>query len=161
MKQVYLLLFLAILQCSSVLAQSKLLQQTDTLKSGIGYNLFSKTPNISSVLVSTKKNAKKNIMYIYVGYPAPIPTSNAILSNVIGGKNGETRDNIPLFDKIDIITGNYEDIIVSPDTKYRNLFKLTGLTFPIRLKLRSGLEVVDFEILKPGEWSIDIELKNI
>ena len=72
----------------------------------------------------------------------------------------ESRDNLPKFDKIDILKGKYDDIKVNPDTKYRNLFTFTGLEFPIRLKLTSGLEVIDFEILEAGEWNIDIELKN-
>lgn len=89
-----------------------------------------------------------------------MPASNAIKGNVIGGKMGENRDNLPLFDKIEILNGKYEDIKVSPDTKYRNLFTLTGLEFPLRLKLKSGLETIDFELLEVGEWNIDIELKN-
>ena len=133
---------------------------TDTLKKGKGYNLFSKTAKINSIVFNKKKKTNDHIIYIYFGYPEPVPTSNAIRSNVIGGKMVESRDNLPKFDKIDILKGKYDDIKVNPDTKYRNLFTFTGLEFPIRLKLTSGLEVIDFEILEAGEWNIEIELKN-
>ena len=141
-------------------AQNSPIIHTDTLKKGKGYNLFNKTVQINSIDFSKKKKAKDSVIYIYFGYPTAIPTSNAIKGNVIGGKMGEVRDHLPLFDKIDVLSGKYEEIKVSPDTKYRNLFTFTGLQFPIRLKLKSGLEEIDFELLEPGEWNIDIELKN-
>lgn len=134
--------------------------QIDTLKKGKIYNLFSKTDQINTVEITKKKKPKQNGIYIYFGYPTSMPTSNAIKGNVIGGKMGESREDLPLFDKIEILNGKYEEIKVSPDTKYRNLFTLTGLEFPIRLKLKSGLETIDFELLEVGEWNIDIELKN-
>lgn len=160
MKSLFLFVLIATMSGAAALAQNNLSLPADTLKKGKGYIMFHKTSAINSVEIAQKKTAKANGIYIYFGYPTPVPTSNAIRSNVIGGKMGEKRDDIPLFDKIDIITGKYEDIKVSRDTKYRNLFKLTGLEFPIRLKLKSGLEVVDFEISKAGEWRIEIELKN-
>ncbi len=151
---------LAVCFSLSAIAQNNTIVQTDTLKKGKGYNLFNKTVQINSIDFSKKKKAKDSVIYIYFGYPTAIPTSNAIKGNVIGGKMGEVRDQLPLFDKIDVLSGKYEDIKVSPDTKNRNLFTITGLKFPIRLKLKSGLEVIDFELLEPGEWNIDIELKN-
>lgn len=160
MKSLFMFLIIATVYSPAAMAQNYISAPMDTLKKGKGYVLFTKTNKINSVDISEKKKPKANIIYIYFGYPAPLPTSNAIRSNVIGGKMGETRADMPLFDKIDIITGKYEDIKVSPDTKYRNLFQLTGIEFPIRLKLKSGLEVVDFEIAKAGEWRIAVELKN-
>ncbi len=141
-------------------AEIKLIHQTDTLKKGKGYNLYSKTLKVNSVTISKKKKPKADIIYIYFGFPEAAPKSNAISGSVIGGKMGESRDNLPKFDKIDIITGKYEEIKVTPDTKYRNLFAFSKLEFPIRLMLTSGLEVVEFEIFEAGEWNIDIELKN-
>lgn len=162
MKNSFLLVtFFALLSCSlNVVAKSSTAQLTDTLKKGKGYYIFTKSDKIISIDINKKKKPKDNIIYIYFGYPAPVPTSNTIRTNVIGGKMGENRDNLPLFDKIDILNGKYEDIKISPDTKYRNLNQLTGIEFPIRLKLTSGLETIDFELLEPGEWTIEIELKN-
>ena len=134
--------------------------QTDTLKKGKGYNLYSKTVKVNSVTIGKKKKPKTDVVYIYFGFPEAAPTSNAVNANVIGGKMGESRDNLPKFDKIDILNGKYEEVKVSPDTKYRNLFTFSRLEFPIRLRLTSGVEVVDFEIFEAGEWNIDIELKN-
>lgn len=158
----YSLLFTFIILSFSLNSSAKtnLNLAIDTLKKGKNYTIFSKTDQISSIDITKKKKAKQNEIYIYFGYPTTMPASNAIKGNVIGGKMGENRDNLPLFDKIEILNGKYEDIKVSPDTKYRNLFTLTGLEFPLRLKLKSGLETIDFELLEVGEWNIDIELKN-
>ena len=134
--------------------------QTDTLKKGKGYHIYSKTAKVNSVTIGKKKKPKADVVYIYFGFPEAAPTSNAVSANVIGGKMGESRDNLPKFDKIDILNGKYDEVKVSPDTKYKNLFTFSNLVFPLRLRLTSGLEVVDLEILEAGEWNIDIELKN-
>ena len=160
MRTFLIITLFTLLYSFSAVAQNENTIPIDTLKKGKGYNLFSKTAKINSIVINKKKKPKANMIYIYFGFPEPIPTSNAIRSNVLGGKMVESRDNLPKFDKIDILTGKYDEIKVNPDTKYRNLFTFTGLEFPIRLKLTSGLEVVDFEILEAGEWNIDIELKN-
>ena len=160
MKKLLLIILLAVVHQTKALAQNDLAPPTDTLKKGDGYIIFNKTAKINTVDIKKKKKSAANVIYIYFGFPEAVPTSNAIKTNVIGGKMGEERDNLPLFDKIDILNGKYEDVTVNPDTKYRNLYKFTGLEFPIRLRLKSGLEVTEFEISKAGEWNIDLELKN-
>ena len=160
MKLHLLLTFFGLFFSVRTFAEIKPVQQTDTLKKGKGYILYSKTIKVTAVTISKKKKPKADIIYIYFGFPEAAPKSNAISGSVIGGKMGESRDNLPKFDKIDILTGKYDDIRATPDTKYRNLFAFTKVEFPIRLKLTSGLEEIDFEILEAGEWNIDIELKN-
>ncbi|TKC07964.1 hypothetical protein FA048_12425 [Pedobacter polaris] len=133
----------------------------DTLKKGKNYNLFSKSSNIASVSFSKSKKSKENLVYIRFGFPTPIPTSNAINGTVLQGNRRYTEDgSVPVFDKIDIIKGKYLDVKLSKDTNMRNLFTLSGLEFPLHLKLYSGKESVDLEVNEAGEWNIGIELKN-
>lgn len=133
---------------------------TDTLKKGKNFNLFNKSENINRVDISKDKKKKENKVYIRFGFPTPIPTSNAITSNVISSKRYNEDGSVPVFDKIDILKGKYEDIVVSNDTKVRNLFTISGVEFPLHLKLTSGAEVVEFELNEAGQWDISIELKN-
>ncbi|WP_316772811.1 hypothetical protein [Pedobacter frigiditerrae] len=135
--------------------------QSDTLKKGTNYILFSKSENIESVSFSKSKKSKENIVYIKFGFPTPIPSSNGIQGNILQSNRKYTEDgSVPVFDKIDILNGKYADIKMSKDTNVRNLFKLTDAEFPLRLKLHSGKESIDLEFTEAGEWNISIELKN-
>ncbi|TCC86656.1 hypothetical protein EZ428_23395 [Pedobacter frigiditerrae] len=135
--------------------------QSDTLKKGKNYFLFSKSENIQSVNFNKTKKAKENIVYFRFGFPTPIPSSNGIQGNILQSNRKYTEDgSVPIFDKIDILTGKYTDIKMSKDTNVRNLFKLTDIEFPLRLKLHSGKEHIDLELTEAGEWNIGIELKN-
>ncbi len=136
------------------------LLQADTLKKGKNYILFSKSENIDNVSFSKSKKSKDNVLYIRFGYPTPIPKSNAVNANVITSKRYNEDGTIPIFDKIDILKGNYSEIKNSKDTKYRNLFTFSGVEFPLRLTLFSGKESIDLEFTEAGEWNIEIELKN-
>jgi hypothetical protein len=155
---VLLLLFL-LFNSTAKASTSPIKSQIDTLKKGKNYNLFNKTENIVSVVINQHKKPKENVVYIYFGYPQDIPSSNVVKGNLIGGK-GENRITLPEFDKIDILRGKYEDIKISPDTKVRNLYKLSNIEFPLRLKLNYASENIDFELLEAGEWNIRLELKN-
>ena len=138
-----------------------ILSQTDTLKKGKNYFLFSKSENIETVSFNKSKKAKENTIYIRFGFPTPIPTSNSINGTVLQSNRKYTEDgSVPVFDKIDIINGKYADIKMSKDTNMRNLFTLTGLEFPLHIKLNSGKESIDLELTEAGEWNIGIELKN-
>ncbi len=139
---------------------STVILPSDTLKKGKNYILFSKSENIDNVSFSKSKKSKENIVYIRFGFPAPIPTSNSVNATVISSKRYNEGGSIPIFDKIDILKGNYAEIKNDKDTKYRNLFTFTGVEFPLRLKLNSGKENVDLEFTEAGEWNIEIELKN-
>lgn len=133
--------------------------QTDTLKKGKNYILFSKSEQIDNVFFSKAKKPKEQVLRIHFGYPTPIPTSNTISSNVISAH--KKKDNqLPVFDKIDIISGNYKDIKVERETDLKNLFTFTDLQFPLRLKLTSGKDTLDLELTEAGEWDIRIDLKN-
>jgi hypothetical protein len=135
--------------------------QIDTLKKGKNYTLFAKSNNIESVIFNKLKKSKENVVWIRFGFSTPIPTSNTINATVLQSNRKYTEDgSVPVFDKIDILSGKYEAIKMSKDTNVRNLFKLTNAEFPLRLKLYSGKESIDLELTEAGEWNIGIELKN-
>jgi hypothetical protein len=132
----------------------------DTLKKGKNYLLFSKSENVENVSFSKSKKSKENVIYLRFGFPAPIPTSNVANAQVITSKRYKEGGVLPVFDKIDILKGNYAEITTAKDTKYRSLFTLTGVEFPLRLKLTSGTDTIDLELIEAGEWNMEIELKN-
>lgn len=133
---------------------------SDTLKKGKNYLLISKSENVENVNFSKSKKSKENIVYIRFGFPAPIPSSNVANGQVITSKRYKEGGILPVFDKIDILKGNYTEITTAKDTKYRSLFTLTGVEFPLRLKLTSGTDTIDLELTEAGEWNMEIELKN-
>ncbi|MEJ5994521.1 hypothetical protein WG904_08835 [Pedobacter sp. Du54] len=132
----------------------------DTLKKGQNFILFSKSSAVDNITFSKSKKPKTTNVYIRFGFPTPIPASNVANAQVITSKRYKEDGVLPVFDKIDILKGNYADITTSKDTKYRSLFTLTGVEYPLRLKLTSGTDTVDLELTEPGEWNMEIELKN-
>jgi len=132
----------------------------DTLKKGKNYTLFSKSENVENVSFNKSKKSKENVVYIRFGFPTPIPTSNVANGQIISSKRYKEGGTLPVFDKIDILKGNYAEITTAKDTKYRSLFTLTGAEFPLRLKLTSGTDTIDLELIEAGAWNMEIELKN-
>lgn len=134
--------------------------QTDTLKKGKNYILFNKSANIDEVNFSVNKK-KENTLVIRYGYPNPgAPTNN------INGAIQQSRtqygepEAIPVFDKIEIVKGKYENINVEKENSLRNRFTFTDLQFPLHLKLTSGKETIEFELQEAGYWNLAIMLKK-
>lgn len=135
--------------------------QSDTLKKGKNYLLFNKTLNIDNVRFTKNKKSKKTILFITYGFPTPIPSSNTVNATVLqGNRKYKADDALPVFEKIDIINGNYKDIKVEKINAQKSLFTFSGLEFPLHLKLKSGAETIEFKLMEAGQWDIDIELKN-
>lgn len=133
---------------------------TDTLKKGKNYILFSKTENITNVSFSQNKK-KENLISIRFGYPNPMAPTNTIGGAIqTSNSNYGTKKAVPVFDKIEILGGKYEDIKVEKENDLRNRFILSGLQFPLKLKLISGKEVIELELQEAGFWNLAIELKN-
>ena len=142
-------------------AKTAITNQTDTLKKGKNYNLFSKSDNVDRVDFNKSKKPKDNIVYIRFGFPKPMPSSNTVNATVMQSNRKYTEDGtLPVFDKIDILKGKYADIKVDKETSLRNIFTLTNVEFPLHIKLHSGKESIDLELNEAGEWNIGIELKN-
>jgi hypothetical protein len=135
--------------------------QEDTLKKGKNYILFSKTKGIDRVDFTKSKKAKEDKVYIRLGFPTPIPGSNAVHASVLQSNRKYVEDEeLPRFEKIEILKGNYGDIKMVKESKLKNLFTITSLTFPVRLRLTTGKDVIDLELMEAGEWDISIEFKN-
>ncbi|WP_199140268.1 hypothetical protein [Pedobacter sp. ASV12] len=162
MKQkLFLLLFLFIgiaTANASIIKNSNL--QTDTLKKGKNYILFNKSANIDEVNFSVNKK-KENVLVIRFGYPNPGAPTNNINGAIQQSKTqyGEPEA-IPVFDKIEIVKGKYENIKVEKENTLRNRFTLTELQFPLHLKLTSGKETIEFELQEAGYWNMAIMLKK-
>jgi hypothetical protein len=160
-RSLYFIAFLALISLHSS-AESILINKlpADTLKKGKNYLLFSKSENINNIRFSKEKKSTDNVLNITFGYPAPIPSSNAVNGTVITSKRYNEDGAAPIFDKIDILKGNYAAVKTNKDTKYRNSFTFTSVEYPLRLKLFSGAESIDLELTEAGEWNLWIELKN-
>lgn len=142
-------------------AQANKSNSIDTLKKGKNYTLFNKSINIDRVDISKNKKSAEPVILIHFGFPKPMPTSNTVSGTVLQSNRKYTEDGkLPVFDKIDIIKGNYSDIKVDKETNFKNIFTLTNVKFPIHLKLLSGKETIEFELNEVGKWDIVIELKN-
>lgn len=142
-------------------AQANKSNSIDTLKKGKNYTLFNKSINIDRVDISKNKKSAERVILIHFGFPKPMPTSNTVSGTVLQSNRKYTEDGkLPVFDKIDIVKGNYSDIKVDKETNFKNIFTLTNVEFPVHLKLLSGKETIEFELNEPGQWDISIELKN-
>jgi len=158
---VSIILFASTLTLHAAPLQKEKAVLSDTLKKGKNFILHSQTTNIERVTFGKNKKTKQDVVYIHFGFPTPIPSSNSINGTVLqSNRSYKDEDRLPAFEKIDILKGKYEDIKVSRETKLKNLFTLTGVQFPLRLKLNSGKETIDLELSEAGEWNITIELKN-
>ena len=131
----------------------------DTIKKDKNYVLVSKTENVGFLSLKKLKNPGE-LLTVRFGFPTPIPVSNRVGTAVQGDINRGGDPELPTFDKIEIIKGKYSDVKAEKDTKYRTLFTFTGIEFPLHLNLYSGKEMIDFMLLTPGNWSMNIELKN-
>jgi len=132
----------------------------DTLKKEKNYILHSKSENVASV--SFIKKAKANTVYIKFGFQSTAPSSSSV-AGVVNQNNKTYMENVAsslVFDKIDILSGSYADIKVTSYSKLINLYELSKVEYPLRLKLYSGKERIDLELLEKGEWNIQIDLKN-
>ncbi|MEE1945319.1 hypothetical protein VRU48_09380 [Pedobacter sp. KR3-3] len=134
--------------------------QTDTLKKGKNYILFNKSANIDEVSFSVNKK-KESTLVIRYGYPNPGAPTNNINGAIQQSKTqyGEPEA-IPVFDKIEIVSGKYENIKVEKENTLRNRFTFTDLQFPLHLKLTSGKETIEFELQEAGYWNMAIMLKK-
>ncbi|RZK57965.1 MAG: hypothetical protein EOO87_01540 [Pedobacter sp.] len=158
---VSIVLFAFTLTLNASTVQKEKTVQADTLKKGKNFILHSQTANIDRVTFGKNKKTKQEVVYIHFGFPTPVPSSNSINGTVLqSNRSYKDEDSLPVFEKIDILKGKYEDIKLSRETKLKNLFTLTGVQFPLRLKLNSGKETIDLELSEAGEWNITIELKN-
>lgn len=153
--------FALFLSFNSSAAKHSFTNPTDTLKKGKNYNLFSKTDNISNVSFNQNKKKKDIIVVIRLGYPTPETQNNTVGGAVQASKSRFAESEpVPVFDKIEILKGKYENIKVEGETYLKNKFTLSELEFPLHLKLISGKDIIELELLEAGFWNLAIELKK-
>lgn len=124
--------------------------------------LLAKSLAIESV--KFRKNKKKGeILYIRVGKKGYITSNSNSTAYGIAGKS-ETQEarnaTGPIFDSIEVLNGGYDEINVDKLSVSQNLYTIKKINFPLRLKLHSGKEFVEFELKEAGVWDIDINYKN-
>ena len=133
---------------------------TDTLKKTGQYVLFSKTANIEDVTLTKNKKSKDQILYIKIGFTKTESNSNAVKTAVLQGNKQYQDANNPAISEVKILNGKYEDMKAETVTKTSTLYTLTGLAFPLRLNIMFMGETLDFELLEPGKWDVDLILKK-
>ncbi len=148
-------LFTMNLMARDYVKQSK---TADTIKKE-NYTVFGKSEKIATLKFNKNKKSTEQVLTIRFGYPTPISGSSnptGIQSSKSYGDTGES----PEIKDVLILAGKYEDMKVMKANATTNKYTLTGLTFPLRLKIISSFEVLEFELKEAGKWNIDIELKN-
>ncbi|MGY3055398.1 hypothetical protein ACVWYG_003614 [Pedobacter sp. UYEF25] len=134
---------------------------TDTVRT-TAYTILGKSENIASIAVRKgKKN--ENIVYIKIGQSTFDGASNNGTGLGISGKSRSRESQNasgPVFDQIEILSGNYEDIKVDKISTTQNEFTLVSVHFPLRLKMHVGKEFIEFELKEPGSWDMDVRYKK-
>lgn len=132
----------------------------DTLKKTNQYVLYSKTANINDVFISKNKKSKENIVYVKISFATVQSNSNAIKTAVLQGNKQYGEDYHPTISNVKILKGKYEDMKGEAVSKTASLYTFTKLEFPLHLQVSLMGEIIDFELLEPGKWDIDLKLKK-
>jgi len=153
-----LILFLGI-SLNSFSSEKELFTKIDTLKKTEQYLLFSKTSNINDVFFNKNKKSTESILYFKIGYETEQSNSNAIKTAVQGGQQyGDA--NQPTIAEVKILKGKYGEMKAETASKTSSLYTLTELEFPLHLQVKILNETIEFELLQPGKWNVDLILKK-
>ncbi len=161
MKKILTIITLSTLFATSLLANSydhKILL-ADTIKKS-NYTIFSKAAEIANLSINKNKKSTEEVLTIKFGYPTPMPGNTITATSVQTSKQYGEKGSAPEIKNVVILNGKYEDMTALKDGARRNKYTLTGLKFPLRLKIVSDIEIIEFELMEAGKWNIDIELKN-
>ncbi len=123
-----------------------------------GYQLLRKSIKIEAV--EFKKSNKKGIgLQVIIGKKVNnIENNNITSANVTGRTTSSDKQNErgPEFDRIDIVEGKYKDIKVEKKSNTQNVYTMTDISFPLRLIMHTGDQLVEFKLTEPGKWIIDV-----
>jgi hypothetical protein len=126
------------------------------------YTVLGKSLAIESV--SIRKSKKKgNILYVSVGNKKLNATDNNVTGLGLQGKSEskEARNATgPVFDQIEVLNGGYDEIKVDKLSSTQNVYTIKNINFPLRLKMHSGKEYVEFELKDTGRWDVNVNYKN-
>ena len=165
MKKILLstLVFACTIFCTSAKSSSDINKlNSDTLKKGKNYLLFSKTKGIENVIFSKNKKSTAQLVKIHFGIPTAVPVTKSVFGATMKIERRYTQEDAAafVFDKIFIVKGKYTNVEITNETFTRNLFTFKNVEFPLRLQLTSKDQVIDLELTEAGDWDINIELKN-
>ncbi|WP_316845714.1 hypothetical protein [Pedobacter psychrodurus] len=126
------------------------------------YIILGKSPAIESVIVRKSKK-KGNILYVSVGNKKLNATDNNMTGLGLQGKSEskEARNaSGPVFDQIEVLNGGYDEIKVDKISTTQNIYTIKNINFPLRLKMHSGKDYVEFELKDAGRWDVNVNYKN-
>jgi hypothetical protein len=126
------------------------------------YIVLGKSPAIESVVVRKSKK-KGNILYVSVGNKKLNATDNNMTGLGLQGKSEskEARNaSGPVFDQIEVLNGGYDEIKVDKLSTTQNIYTIKNINFPLRLKMHSGKDYVEFELKDAGRWDVNVNYKN-
>ena len=165
MRNIALVIFAFVALCASKNSLAQSVEKSPLLQDSLiakDFILHQTSPEIESV-TATKNKRKGNNLYIKLGYKTFADANNNSTSLGIAGKSKsrESRSvTAPAFDKVEILSGNYEEMKADKLSTTQNLFTLKNSEFPIRLKMYIGKEYIDFEVKEQGEWNIEVQYKK-
>ncbi|WP_410220469.1 hypothetical protein [Pedobacter sp.] len=159
MKRKVFLLFIVLFSIANIKAFASISLQTDSVKP---YTVINKSGNIEGVLISKKKKGDNKIFLMVGSREIKNKNEHAASLGISGTTESQERKDQtgPIFDKIDILSGNYSDISVVKQTTTQNLYTLKDVVFPLHLKMRDGKNFIEFEIKEKGTWDINVIYKN-
>jgi hypothetical protein len=126
------------------------------------YTVLGKSPAIESVMIRKSKK-KGNILYVSVGNKKLNATDNNVTGVGLQGKSEskEARNATgPVFDQIEVLNGGYDEIKADKLSSTQNVYTIKNINFPLRLKMHSGKEYVEFELKDTGRWDVNVNYKN-
>ncbi len=133
---------------------------TDTLKKTSQYILISKTENINEVFISRNKKSKEQVLYLKIGFMSTDANSNTVKTAILQGNKQYGEATNPTISNVKILKGKYVDMKAETASKTATLYTLTNPEFPLHLVVEFMGESLDFELLEPGKWDIDVNLKK-
>lgn len=152
--------FLLTLSFHALASKNPYLKPTDTLKKTSKYLLISKSENVNEVFISRNKKSKDQVLYLKIGFMQADVNSNTVKTAILQGDKqyGEAKN--PTISNVKILKGKYADMKAEAASKTATLYTLTNLEFPLHLAVEFMGESLDFELLEPGKWDIDVNLKK-
>ncbi|MCX2474725.1 hypothetical protein OQZ33_10330 [Pedobacter sp. MC2016-05] len=133
-----------------------------TIDRDSNFVVFNKSKNIEEVKIRKSKKSGA-VLYITVGVPQKTASNNNVTAIGISGKSEseELRNKKgPIFDHIEVLNGGYDDIKVDKLNSSQNVYTIEKVNFPLRLKVKSGNEQVEFELKEVGKWNVEINYKK-
>jgi hypothetical protein len=108
--------------------------------------LYSKSLHVTSASVKKLSGATKQV--------------DLFLESVSGGTRSFSSGEIPkpVLNDIQVVNGAYQRITANTSLGKKTEYTLEDVTFPLRLLLTVGSDVVEVEFFEPARWSLSLSL---